>query len=392
MTESKTKFLEIATAEEPFVLKNGSKVGPVTIAYETYGTLTPEKDNAILLFHALSGSQHAAGVDPIGPNNQFWNDECHEGWWDAFIGPGKTLDTNKYFIICCNHLGGCYGTTGPASIDPATGKPYGRSFPYPTISDIVDSQLRVVEHFGIKKLLAAIGGSIGGFCVMNLAVRYPDFVRCVIPIASGLRATVLSKALNFEQIFAIAEDPNFHGGDYYDGEPPWRGLALARMISHKTFVSLKILESRARSEIIQPTDVLSGYLLEHKTESYMLHQGKKFIKRFDANSYLRIITAWQAFDLPKELAGGDAVKAFTVCKDQKWMIFSINSDVCFYVEEQAEIEACLKANNIDYQYITVNSDKGHDSFLIDSDLFSPHMVFTLAAAYENAKKEKVSAS
>lgn len=385
MSESKTKYLQIATEQDPFVLQNGTSVGPVTIAYETFGKLNERKDNAILLFHALSGSHHAAGYDPIGPNNEFWGKECHTGWWDAFIGPNRALDTNRYFIICCNFLGGCYGSTGPASIDPATGKPYGRSFPYPTISDIVDSQLRVVDHLGIQTLLASTGGSLGGFCVMDLAVRYPERVKCVIPIASGLRATVLSKALNFEQIFAIAEDANFRGGDYYDGEYPWRGLALARMISHKTFISLKVMEQRARNEIIQPTDVLSGYLLEHRIESYLFHQGRKFVERFDANAYLRIVNSWQSFDLPLEVSGGDANALFARCKGQRWLVFSISSDVCFYREEQEEIVAGLKANHIDHQYITVHSDKGHDSFLLNEELFTPHMVFMLADVYQDVQ-------
>lgn len=381
--ESRTRYALVATEDEPFVLQNGAKLGPVTIAYETFGTLNERRDNVIVLFHALSGSQHAAGYDPVGPNNEFWAAENHHGWWERFIGPGRALDTDKYHIVCCNFLGGCYGSTGPTSTNPATGRPYGRDFPYPTISDIVDTQVRVLDQLGIHEVLAVVGGSLGGFCVIDMALRYPDRVRCVIPIASGLRATVLSKALNFEQIFAIAEDSNFRGGDYYDGEYPWRGLALARMISHKTFISLREMENRARNEIIQPTDVLSGYLLEHKIESYLFHQGRKFVERFDANSYLRIVNAWQSFDLPKEIAGEDAVGMFKRAAGQKWLVFSISSDVCFYVDEQKEIAQCLKANDIEFQYITANSDKGHDSFLLDPDLFTPHIVFMLSQVHSS---------
>ncbi|MDK2973605.1 MAG: homoserine O-acetyltransferase/O-succinyltransferase [Candidatus Sumerlaeota bacterium] len=375
---SHTQFLEVATREEPFVLQNGSRVGPVTIAYKTYGTLNASKTNAILIFHALSGSQHVTGFDPYGVG-RFWGEECQIGWWSDFVGPGKAIDTDKFFVLCCNYFGGCYGSTGPADINPETGKPYGREFPYPTVSDIVDTQVRVLDALGIETLLAAIGGSMGGFAASDLAVRYPTRVRGVIPIASGLRATVLAKALNFEQIYAIAEDRHFNGGDYYEGKAPWRGLLLARMISHKTFISLDYLERRAREVIIQPTDILSGHLLEHKVESYMLHQGRKFIERFDANSYLRIITAWQSFDLPKTVADGDVTRALSACKDQRWLVFSIDSDVCFYPREQKEISDGLKANGIEHWYLTVHSDKGHDSFLLEPELFSPHIVFMLAA-------------
>ncbi len=374
---SPTRFLKVATAGKPFVLHNGEMLGPITIAYETWGRLNEAKDNAILIFHALSGSQHAAGHDPAGPGTGFWTPENHAGWWDAFIGPGKAMDTDHFFVICCNFLGGCYGSTGPATLVPGTSRPYGRAFPFPSISDCVDMHLRVVDHFGIKRLHAAIGGSMGGFCVMDLAVRYPGRLHCAIPIASGLRATVLAKALNFEQIFAIAEDRNFRGGDYYGHELPWRGLALARMISHKTFVSLEYMEQRARNVIIQPDDLLAGYLLEHKIESYLLQRGKSFVARFDANAYLRIINMWQSFDLPAQIAGGDVRETLAPCRGQKWLIFTISSDACFYPEEQREIADGLKANGIDFQYITVHSDKGHDSFLLEPDLYAPQMRFNL---------------
>jgi homoserine O-acetyltransferase len=374
---TRSRFCTVATRESPLGLHDGTVIGPCTIAYETYGQLNADKSNAILLFHALSGSQHAAGYDPIGPANPFWATECHHGWWDAFIGPGRALDTDRYFIICANYLGGCYGTTGPSSLDPDTGRPYGSRFPWPTVSDVVNSQMLLLDHLGIDRLLAAVGGSIGGFCVIDLATRYPERVRCAIPIASGLRATVLSKTLNFEQVFAIQEDPNFSGGDYYDGPFPRRGLTLARMISHKTFVSLSVMESRARSEIVQPDDLLPTYTLQHQIESYMLHQGKKFVQRFDPNSYLRILNFWQTCDFTRTV-GGDAKAALAPCRGQKWLIFSIDSDVCFYIEEQLEIADALAANGIDSQYLTVHSEKGHDAFLLEPELFTPHIVFMLA--------------
>lgn len=378
---SKTRFCQIASQQDPFPLQGGSTIGPCTIAYETYGELNADRSNAILLFHALSGSQHAAGYDPVGPANRFWVGECPHGWWDAFVGPGRALDTTRYFVISANFLGGCYGSTGPSSLDPATGKPYGGRFPWISVSDVVDSQMRLLDHLGIDRLLAAIGGSIGGLCVMDLATRFPARLKCAIPIASGLRTTVLTKTLNFEQIFAIQEDPDFNSGDYYDGPFPRRGLALARMISHKTYVSLSVMEARARKEIIQPNDLLSSYKLQHRIESYMMHQGNKFVERFDANSYLRIINVWQSFDLTRQ-SGGDAVAALKPCIGQKWLLFSIDSDVCFYPEEQSQIVDVLKTNGIDCQHITVHSDKGHDAFLLEPESFTPHIVFKLVEASE----------
>ncbi|MCB2154289.1 homoserine O-acetyltransferase [bacterium] len=378
LQETKTQFCEIATSEDPFVLQDGSTLGPCVVAYETYGELNEDRSNAILIFHALTGSHHAAGFDPIGPGNEFWKDEVQQGWWEGFIGPGLAVDTNRYYVICANYLGGCYGTTGPATVDPVTGDPYGSRFPWPSVSDIVDSQVRLLDKLGIQTLLGAIGGSMGGFCTMDLAVRYPDRVKVVIPIASGLRATVLSKVHNFEQIYAIQEDPDFQNGDYYDGPRPERGLILARMIAHKTYVSLSVMEERARGEVVQPTDLLSGYNLQHRIESYMLHQGRKFVQRFDPNSYLRIVNAWQAFDLPKQQADGDSTQALSTCQGQNWLVFTIDSDVSFYYDEQAEIAQALRANGIPFQYITVHSEKGHDSFLLEPDLFTPHIHFMLA--------------
>lgn len=404
-----TKFLDIANESNPFELENGRELSQVRIAYKTWGELNKDRSNAILVFHALTGSHHASGVDQEGPGTRLWKGEVQKGWWDDFLGPGKAVDTNKFFVICCNYLGGCYGSTGPADINPETGKPYGGDFPFPTVSDIVNSQLPVLEHLGIEKLLAIVGGSVGGFMAVDFAIRFPDRVHTVIPVATGLRATVLQKALNFEQIFAIGEDSNYNHGNYYDDpldekgrQGPWRGLALARMISHKTFVSLRVMEKRAKDTIIQPEDVLSGHSLEHKIESYLMHQGRKFVERFDANSYLRIINAWQSFDLPAKMSGKldrvsesvvDVIKEYKFdkkeffvnnvpkmlepCQDQYWMLFSIDSDVCFYPNEQKEISAGLKANDIRHLYITVNSDKGHDSFLLEPDLFSPHIKLVL---------------
>ena len=383
-----TQFFTFAnTPEDRFSLENGGSFGPITLAYETYGKLSPQKDNAILVFHALSGSHHAAGINKrIEGLDQLWIDECHLGWWNDFVGPDKALDTNKYFVICANFFGSCYGSTGPASINPETGRPYGGSFPVLTIGDVVNTQMRLVEHIGIKKLLAVAGGSLGGVMAIDLAMRYPESTHCVISLAAGPYATTLHKLANFEQIYAIEMDPNFNFGDYYNGAFPAVGLTLARMIAHKSFVHLHVMEDRARNAIIQDENDLRGYRLQHQIESYMLGQGKKFIKRFDANSYLRIVNMWQQFDLRKN-GNGSLVEAFRPCKNNRFLIFSIDSDVCFWPEEQAWLCEALRDLNYNYLHITVHSMKGHDSFLLEPHLYTPNIEFLLKETLKEIRLE-----
>ncbi|NCC50551.1 MAG: homoserine O-acetyltransferase [Spartobacteria bacterium] len=351
---------------------------PVTLAYETYGELSAGRDNVILLFHALSGSQHAAGWNPDVPGVEArWTKECRTGWWDEFIGPGKALDTDQFYILCVNYLGGCYGSSGPASIHPATGTPYGSAFPRITAGDIVDAQVALLNHLRIEKLHAVVGASLGGMLAVNLAVRYPNRVRTVIPIAAGLEVTILQRIHNFEQICAIEEDPHFNGGDYYHVARPDSGLALARMISHKTFLSLSVMEQRARDDIIERNPDPKRYQMSHPVESYMLHQSQKFVRRFDANSYLRIMELWQHYDLLKDTGAADYAALFAPCAQQRYLIFSIDSDVCFYPEEQADMARVIQENHIPCQHITVHSGKGHDAFLLEPELFTPHLVYTL---------------
>ncbi|MCC6932328.1 MAG: homoserine O-acetyltransferase [Deltaproteobacteria bacterium] len=382
MEQTETKFFIFADNDtEAFYLVSGQKFGPITLAYETYGKLSPKKDNAILLFHALSGSQHAAGLNTNVPGaEQYWTEDCHVGWWNDYIGPHKALDTNRYFVICANYFGSCYGSTGPCSINLATNKPYGGAFPILTIEDVVNTQMKLLDHLGIDRLLAVIGGSLGGVMATDLAIRYPQRTICVVPIASGPYATTLHKLANFEQIYAIEMDPNFNYGNYYQGQPPAVGLTLARIIAHKTFVHLHVIEARARDQIIQSEDDLRGYKLQHQIESYMLSQGKKFIKRFDANSYLRIVNMWQQFDLRRS-GGGNLATAFKNCKQHNFLLFSIDSDVCFWPEEQDWLSEALKANDIDHVYITLHSEKGHDSFLLEPELYTANIKFLLKETY-----------
>ncbi len=368
--------------DDPFVLQSGESFGPITIAYETYGTLSPEKDNAILVFHALSGSQHASGFNPSVPEaNGLWTDDCTVGWWNDYIGPGKAFDTNEFFVVCANYLGGCYGSTGPRSLNPDTGIPYGGSFPIVSISDIVDSQIRLLDHLGIGQLHAVAGSSIGGLLALNFSTRYSERTQLVISISSGLQVSILQRILNLEQIYAIEEDPNFHGGDYYNGERPNKGLALARMIAHKSYISLDTMERRARGEIVQPEPEFKRYRLTHPVESYMLHQGRKFVERFDANTYLRILSAWQRFDILQDAGAENFRDLFSRCRDQRYLVFSIDSDVCYYPDEQTELTQALKNAKVHVQHITAHSEKGHDAFLLEPNLFAPHLEYTLKERY-----------
>ena len=378
--ETHTRFFETGSPENPVRLRDGGVLPGVRIAYETWGNLNEEKSNAVFLFHALSGSHHAAGYNPgIEGVGALWQEELHAGWWEDMIGPGKPLDTDKYFIICANYLGGCYGSTGPASLNPATGRPWGSTFPAVTAADQVEMFRRLIDEFGIEVLHGVVGPSVGGLIALTFATRYPERVRNVISIGSGYKTTVLNRLILFEQILAIENDPYFNGGDYYDAEAPLYGLALARMISHKTFVHLDAIEHRARQDVVQPDDVLAWYRVRDQFQSYMLHQGKKFVRRFDANTYLRIIDLWSRYDATSE---GDAETPADLLErarlaGQKWLVFSIDSDFCFYPEEQAELVKHLENAKVDVMHITVHSDKGHDSFLLEPDLYTPHIAWVL---------------
>ena len=375
--QTKTQFYHFNNQEYPFELKSGAKLTNFTLAYEIYGKLSENKDNAILLFHALSASQHAAGInDSVEGLSVEWDKECQTGWWEGFIGSGKALDTDKYCIICVNYLGGCYGSTGPYSKNPETGKPYGSDFPRVSIKDIVNSQMELINHLGIKELHATVGSSLGGLMAISLAAQYPNKVKNIVALASGIKTSVLQRIHNLEQITAIESDKNFSNGDYYENDYPKEGLSLARMIGHKVFISLGTLEKRASKEIKKEEDS-SWYQIQSSIESYMLHQGQKFVKRFDANTYLRILDAWQSFDILDECGFNNYKEMFSRCSHQKYLIFTINSDVCFYPHQQEELTTALSKGGITPIHITVHSEKGHDSFLHEPELFAPHINYAL---------------
>jgi len=376
-----SRTFDFASADEPFRPVRGGALSAVRVDFTTHGKLNEARDNAILIFHALSGSHHIAGrmeQAPQGAEN-YWDEDCREGWWSAFVGPGLAIDTDRFFVVCANLLGGCYGSTGPASPAPETGHPYGSRFPHVTARDQVEVQARLLDHLGIATLHAVIGVSIGGLLALTFATTFPHRVRRVIPIASGVRTTVLNRLILFEQILAIENDPHFRGGDYYDGAPPALGLALARMISHKTFVHLDAIERRARGSVVQSNDHFDWYRLRDAVESYMLHQGRKFVGRFDANTYLRLIDMWSGFDPVAEAGARSMSDLLGRCREagQHFLVFTIDSDFCFYPEEQAALVSGLHAAGVSHMYATVHSEKGHDSFLLEPDLYAPHLRFTL---------------
>jgi homoserine O-acetyltransferase len=372
--KTQTRFFEFKDRKNPLRLRIGGELDRFTLAYETYGRMNADKSNVILLFHAMTGSQHAAGHNEDVPGlDGRWTEEVHGGWWDGFIGPGKALDTRIFCVVCVNYLGGCYGSTGPASINPKTSKVWGPAFPVLRMSDIVDSQMRLLDALGVQRLHAVIGASIGGFLSLLLATRYPDRVRIVVPIGTGTETTMYSRITNFEQVTAIEADPNFKSGDYYHGPKPDTGLALARRIAHKMFVSLEMLRERARGEVVSHKPPHGWYEMNHPVESYMLHQGLKFVRRFDANTYLRILDAWQWFDLAAEAGASDLHEAFERCRSQEFLVFSMDSDLMFPPAEQARLVQLLKKAHAPVMWITVHTEKGHDSFLLEPKLFTPHL-------------------
>lgn len=366
-----TRFYDMP---EPLPLRYGGELPGVRVAYEQYGELNKEKSNAILLFHALTGSQHAYGYNPEVPGTgTLWREENHVGWWDAQIGPGKALDTEKFCIICANLLGSCYGTTGPTSLNPTTGKPWAGLFPRVSATDQAVMHAALLDYLEINRLHAIVGPSIGGLMGLTFAMLFPDRVERVVSIGSGYKSSMMNRLQLFEQILSIENDPNFKGGFYTPEAPPIQGLSLARIIGHKSFVCLDALESRARKEINASSPFLSWYSLQSSSESYMLHQGTKFALRFDANSYLRIADLWAHYNAPSEVGAGSMAEALQGIRQagQKWLVFGIDSDLCFLPAEQQEFATQLAGAGVDTEFVLVHSEKGHDSFLLEPELYDP---------------------
>lgn len=316
----------------------GITLAPVEVAYETYGALNPERSNAILVLHAFSGDAHAAGDD---------------GWWSGMIGPGKAFDTDQYFVICSNVLGGCRGTTGPGSRNPETGCPWAMSFPIVSIADMVRLQKMLIDHLGIARLLAVAGGSMGGMQALEWAVSYPDSVAAALPIATTARHSAQQIAFNEVGRQAIMADPDWNGGNYYAGKPPARGLAVARMVGHITYMSDESMREKFGRRLRAPD--------QFEVESYLQYRGSKFVDRFDANSYLYITRAMDSFDLSER---GTLASLFERIKT-RFLVISFTSDWLYPSYQSLEIVSALRSRNCDVAYCNLSSHYGHDAFLVD---------------------------
>ena len=345
-----TKTLEI---EGEIKLDSGKTLNNVTVAYETYGELNKEKSNAILICHALTGDAHAAG----------WHKGAKKpGWWEIVIGPGKAIDTEKYFVICSNVLGGCKGTTGPSSINPETNKEYGLEFPVITIRDMVKVQKKLVESFNINQLYAVIGGSMGGMQVLQWMVSYPKMMKKAMPIATAAMSYPQQIAFNAVGRQSIFSDPNWNGGNYYEtGEIPRNGLSLARMIAHITYLSDESMDIKFGRGLQDKDEISYDFTVDFQVESYLKYQGESFVKRFDANSYLYITKAVDLFDLSVTNSLIDGFKDVE-CKVE---VLSVDSDWLYPTEQSTEIVTALNANDVEVSFSEIKSNYGHDAFLLE---------------------------
>jgi homoserine O-acetyltransferase len=356
----------------PLELVSGQRLGPFTVAYQTYGSLNADRSNAILLCHALTGDQYAADTHPITGK---------PGWWETIVGSGLPIDIDRYFVICINVLGGCMGTAGPKDINPETGKRFGLDFPIITITDMVAAQKLVIDHLGIDKLFCVTGGSMGAMQVLEWAARYPERVFCAIPIAGAARHSAQNIAFHEVGRQAIMADPNWHGGNYYDAdEHPHRGLAVARMAAHITYLSDSALHRKFGRELQDRSDVSYGFDADFQIESYLRHQGSTFVERFDANSYLYITRAMDYFDLAAE-HDGVLAKAFGET-DVRFCLISFTSDWLFPTAESRQIVHALNAVAASVSFVEIETDAGHDAFLLDEPEFFRILSGFLAGAAE----------
>lgn len=362
----------VTLAEDvPLKLDCGVELGPFSIAFQTYGELNSEKSNAILVGHALTGDQFVAETHPITRK---------PGWWEFMVGPGKVLDTERYFIICCNVLGGCMGSTGPMEIDPATDQPYGVHFPVITISDMVRAQVLVLDQLGIEQLFCVIGGSMGGMQVLEFAARFPDRVFSAVPIAAAARHSAQNIAFHEVGRQAIVADPDWCQGEYLvQGKNPTGGLAVARMAAHITYLSEIALHRKFGRRLQKRAALSFGFDADFQVESYLRHQGSTFVERFDANSYLYITRAMDYFDLAAE-HDGVLNRAFVNTK-VRFCVISFTSDWLFPTPESREVVRALNAVAANVSFVEIETDKGHDAFLLDEpELFQTLTGFLNGAA------------
>ncbi|MFN9504545.1 MAG: homoserine O-acetyltransferase [Rubrivivax sp.] len=342
---------------QPLRLRSGAELPAYTLVYETYGSLNARRSNAVLVCHALNASHHVAGTHAGKPHS--------EGWWDNLVGPGKPLDTNRFFVIGINNLGSCFGSTGPMHINPATGRVWGADFPVVTVEDWVDAQARLVERLGITQLAAVIGGSLGGMQALAWSIRYPQRLRHCIAVASAPNLSAQNIAFNEVARRAITTDPDFHGGHFYDhGAVPRRGLRVARMIGHITYLSDDSMEAKFGRELRSTALAYDTQSVDFQIESYLRYQGDKFSEYFDANTYLLITRALDYFD-PARDHGGDLSRAFAVARDLAFTVISFTTDWRFSPARSREIVKALVDNHIRVDYAEIDAPHGHDAFLLE---------------------------
>jgi len=349
-----TKYYTFCNPPGELVLKSGVKLGPITTAYQTYGELNKDKSNAILIFHSLTADAHAAGIDPT--TNK-------PGWWNTMIGPGKAFDTDRYFVISSNVIGSCKGSTGPASNNPKTNTPYGLSFPMITIDDMVICQKHLIDHLGIEKLLCTAGGSMGGLQALKWAIDYPDCVGSVVAIATNTRHTAQQIAFHEVARQAIMADPDWQNGNYYGKSIPARGLAVARMIGHITYMSEKSMGEKFGRKLIGKEKLGYDFSHDFEVENYLKYRSDSFVQRFDANSYLYLSKALDYFDLAEDR---DLTLAFKPAK-ASFLVISFTSDWLYPSYQSKEMVKALKANDLDVSAIEINTSYGHDAFLVEVD-------------------------
>ncbi len=346
----KTEYFTFAGHPHELKLESGQSLGSITLAYETYGVLNENKSNAVLVCHALSGDAHAAG---------YHEGDKDPGWWDEIIGPGKALNTDTYYVICSNVIGGCKGSTGPSSINPRTGKPYAINFPIITIADMVRAQKYLIDHLGIKKLLCVIGGSMGGMQVLEWVALYPEAIQSAIPIATTLKHSPQQIAFDEVGRQAVMADPAWNDGNYYEGEKPERGLAVARMIGHITYMSDKSMEEKF-SRRLKDKNYSFKFTTDFEVEGYLHYRGDTFVKRFDANSYLYVTKAMDYCDL-----SGDKLIPHDKHAKIRFLVISFESDWLYPSYQSQEIVRRLKIRGQDATYCEINSTYGHDAFLLE---------------------------
>ena len=360
VSEAQRPSSKVMHFEEPLLLDCGQSLAPFSQAYQTYGELNADKSNAILVCHALTGDQHVANKHPVTGK---------PGWWETMVGPGKPDDTNRFFVICVNILGGCMGSTGPASTNPKTGQPYGLDFPVMTIGDMVDAQVRLIDGLGIDQLFCVIGGSMGGMQVLEWASRYSERVFAAVPIATA--AWHSSQNIAFHEVGrqAVMADPNWCGGNYYDeGLVPRNGLAVARMAAHITYLSEDALHEKFGRNLQNRSERTFSFDADFQVESYLRHQGSTFVDRFDANSYLYITRAMDYFDLAAE-HGDVLANAFRGTKT-RFCVVSFTSDWLYPTRESRDIVQALNAVAANVSFVEIDSIKGHDAFLLDEPEFA----------------------